>query len=399
MRYIQSVLRSPAVVQQLADIRRLATEVCARAKEARTGFVQDQHQEATARATTADCEAGGTICVDDAAAGPDCDGAGDALVEQQQQQQQPANATSDGYLSAAAGCRNLPLDSGGSDYQPVPVAPDGAAILRAWAGTPSSPASTTAALPAPAAVAPAAPAAVVPAAPAAAAPAAAVVSAVATGGKQAVASSVPAPAAGTVLPASLCATRHATTAAMSAAAGVADGKGEAAVLGTSSPASLDAAKSTTAAEASAAAVAGGEQAAALLPVRPSSSTCKDTANKLAASATVIASEAYVSDPAVQDARNKTESALVAVSDLLNEDADYSSHNYLGNTLLPSVSSYNLLQLQALHQLLTWLLQLPTEMILIVCQQDGWLDKMVQCWAAEVQQTGCAVMDAAAAAAE
>jgi hypothetical protein len=86
-----------------------------------------------------------------------------------------------------------------------------------------------------------------------------------------------------------------------------------------------------------------------------------------------------------------------------DTAKYKTYKYLTRTLLPLVndSSSSLVQIQALQQVLAWLLQLPAgdgrKMVfnMLTCS-DGWVQWLLQCWVAEVQATGCQVHQAAAA---
>jgi hypothetical protein len=62
------------------------------------------------------------------------------------------------------------------------------------------------------------------------------------------------------------------------------------------------------------------------------------------------------------------------------------------------------QQDVLQQVLAWLLQLPAGPVqqlamALLARSDGWLQQLLKCWAAEVQQTRCNVQQAAAAAAE
>jgi hypothetical protein len=81
---------------------------------------------------------------------------------------------------------------------------------------------------------------------------------------------------------------------------------------------------------------------------------------------------------------------------------YARYEFLDELQEAANAKYKAIELQALQQVLAWLLQLPTggvrEAALDVLRQDGWLQRLLQCWAAEVQQTGCGVQQAAAAAA-
>jgi hypothetical protein len=88
------------------------------------------------------------------------------------------------------------------------------------------------------------------------------------------------------------------------------------------------------------------------------------------------------------------------------EAGFARDDYLNINMLQAVSgnSSNLVQLQALQQVLIWLLQLPAGAVrdtaVDVLRYDAdWLQQLLQCWAAEVQQTGCSVAQATAAAAE
>jgi hypothetical protein len=70
----------------------------------------------------------------------------------------------------------------------------------------------------------------------------------------------------------------------------------------------------------------------------------------------------------------------------------------------SSNSDSLVQLQALQQVLAWLLQLPVRQGREVAsdvlrQSNGWLQQLLKCWAAEVSETGCSVQQAAAVATE
>jgi hypothetical protein len=100
--------------------------------------------------------------------------------------------------------------------------------------------------------------------------------------------------------------------------------------------------------------------------------------------------------------------VLALSDTIDLECggSYDRFVYLNSVVLKAVSdnSGNLVRLQALQQVLTWLLQLPAgqgrEVVIDVMRHDSsWLQQLLQCWAAEVQQTGCGVQQAAAAAAE
>jgi hypothetical protein len=79
---------------------------------------------------------------------------------------------------------------------------------------------------------------------------------------------------------------------------------------------------------------------------------------------------------------------------------------LTGTLLQLVndSGSSIVQLQALQQVLACLLQLPAgggrEMALSVLRcSDGWVQQLLQCWAAEEAATGCDVQQSAEAASE
>lgn len=108
---------------------------------------------------------------------------------------------------------------------------------------------------------------------------------------------------------------------------------------------------------------------------------------------------------ISAAWNAVELAVLALIEQLDPETQYSSYNYLSNTLLGSAASYSLLQLQVLHQLLAWLLQLPPGdskarlLNAMSCAGCHHIQCMVECWTAEVQQSGCQVEQAAAAAPE
>jgi hypothetical protein len=83
---------------------------------------------------------------------------------------------------------------------------------------------------------------------------------------------------------------------------------------------------------------------------------------------------------------------------------FACNDYLNSAVLEAAANAELVQLQALQQVLAWLLQLPAGQargtaVDMIRQNDGWLQLLLKCWAAEVQQTGCGVQQAAAAAAE
>jgi hypothetical protein len=74
-------------------------------------------------------------------------------------------------------------------------------------------------------------------------------------------------------------------------------------------------------------------------------------------------------------------------------AYYARYGYLDNLLtavLDGSSSSNSVQLQALQQVLAWLLQLPAgqarDSVLDVLRVDGWLQQLLLCWEAEEQET-------------
>jgi hypothetical protein len=89
-------------------------------------------------------------------------------------------------------------------------------------------------------------------------------------------------------------------------------------------------------------------------------------------------------------------------------AYYSRYDYLSSDLLHAATdgSCSLTSVQALQQVMYWLLQLPAGAVrdtaVDVLQHGhhcGWLQQLLQCWAAEVAETGCGVQQAAAVAAQ
>lgn len=86
-------------------------------------------------------------------------------------------------------------------------------------------------------------------------------------------------------------------------------------------------------------------------------------------------------------------------------AYYARYDYLSSDLLQAADdcSSSLVQLQALQQVTDWLQQLPAkarELVLDMLLQDQrLLQQLLQCWAAEVQQTVCSVQQATGAAAQ
>jgi hypothetical protein len=112
-----------------------------------------------------------------------------------------------------------------------------------------------------------------------------------------------------------------------------------------------------------------------------------------------------------DAVDACRKAVFELSDQLEpaDPAFFETYDYLTITVLKLVSdssssSSSLVQLQALQQVLAWLLQLPAgqgrELAFNMLRlNDGWLQQLLQCWVAEETATGCGVAQAAAAASE
>jgi hypothetical protein len=164
-------------------------------------------------------------------------------------------------------------------------------------------------------------------------------------------------------------------------------------------ASADAAGSVEGSQAAAAAETAAAAAAAGADGPPVTVTLAD-----ATAAAASAAAQWARDAAVLACHK----AVLELTDHLNpaDPASYQTYFHLTRTLLKLVSdsSSSLVQLQALQQVLAWLLQLPAgqgrELAFSMLRwHDGWLQQLLQCWVAEEAETGCAVAQAAAAASE
>jgi hypothetical protein len=129
----------------------------------------------------------------------------------------------------------------------------------------------------------------------------------------------------------------------------------------------------------------------------------------ASKAPALAGASGATGAAKRSVRGEVRAAVLDVIEQLefqDSPAYYDRYDYLSADLLQAAadSSASLVQLQALQQVMDWLLQLPAGLprdaaIDVLRQSDGWLQQLLQCWAEEVAETGCSVQQAAAAGAQ